>query len=62
MVRKQIATAREIEARRTGSYRATLEELQAIDDADRSGMAADEEVEAAFRTFRRTRNPNCDRP
>jgi hypothetical protein len=33
--------AREIEARRTGVYHATLEELQAIDEADRSGVATD---------------------
>ena len=45
--------AREIEARRTGVYRATAEELRAIDEADRSGVASDEEVEAAFRTFHR---------
>ncbi len=45
--------AREIEARRTGVYRATPAELQAIDEAERSGVATDEEVEAAFRTFRR---------
>lgn len=44
--------AREIEARRTGVYRATSAELQAIDEAERSGIATDEEVEAAFRTFR----------
>jgi len=47
-----IEIAREIEARRTGSYHATSEELQAIDEADRSGIATDEEVEAAFRAFR----------
>jgi len=45
--------AREIEARRTGVYRATNEELQAIDEAERSGVATEKEVEAAFRTFRR---------
>jgi hypothetical protein len=45
--------AREIEARRSGMYRATPEELEAIDEADRSGVASDQEVEAAFRTFRR---------
>jgi hypothetical protein len=45
--------ARDIEARRSGLYRATPEELEAIDEADRSGVATDEEVEAAFRTFRR---------
>ena len=44
---------RDIEARRSGVYRATPEELQAIDEAERSGVAAEEEVEAAFRTFRR---------
>ncbi len=45
--------AREIEARRTGVYRATPDELKAIDEADRSSVASDEEVEAAFRTFGR---------
>jgi hypothetical protein len=45
--------AREIEARRSGLYRATPEELQAIDEAERSGIASDEEVEAVFRSFRR---------
>lgn len=45
--------ARAIEARRSGVYHATPEELAAIDEAERSGMATEEEVEAAFRTFRR---------
>ena len=45
--------ARQIEARRTGVYRATAEELQALDEAERSGIASDEEVKAAFRSFRR---------
>ena len=45
--------AREIEARRTGIYRASREELQAIDEAEQSGVATEEEVEAAFQTFRR---------
>jgi hypothetical protein len=44
--------AREIEARRTGVYRATQEELHTLDDAERSGLATEEEVAAAFRTFR----------
>jgi hypothetical protein len=35
-------------------YHATPEELEAVDDADRSGVASEQEVEAAFRTFRRT--------
>jgi hypothetical protein len=45
--------AREIEARRSGVYRATPEELQAIDEAERSGVASQADVEAAFRAFRR---------
>ena len=45
--------AREIEARRTGVYRATQEELRTLDDAERSGVATEEEVEAAFRTSAR---------
>jgi hypothetical protein len=45
--------ARQIEARRTGVYRATPEELRALDDAEQSGIASEEEVEAAFRSFRR---------
>jgi hypothetical protein len=44
---------RDIEARRTGIYRATSEELREIDEAERSGVATNDEVEAAFRTFRR---------
>ncbi len=45
--------ARDIEARRRGVYHATPAELEAIDEADRSGIASDQEIEAAFRTFRR---------
>ena len=45
--------ARQIEARRTGVYKATPEELQALDEAEHSGIATDEEIEAAFRSFRR---------
>jgi hypothetical protein len=44
--------ARDIEARRSGIYRATAEELRAIDEADASGIATDAEVEAAFKAFR----------
>jgi len=44
--------ARGIKARRTGVYQATPEELRALDEAERSGIASDEEVEAAFRSFR----------
>jgi hypothetical protein len=35
-----------------GDYHATPQELKAIDEADRSGVASEEEVEAAFRAFR----------
>ena len=45
--------AREIEARRSGVYRATPDELRALDEAARSGIASKDEVEAAFRSFRR---------
>jgi hypothetical protein len=45
--------AREIEARRTGIYQATPAELQMVDEAERGPIATDEEVEAAFRMFRR---------
>jgi hypothetical protein len=38
---------------RGGVYHATTEELQAIDEADRGGVASDAQVEAAFATFRR---------
>jgi|HubBroStandDraft_4_1064222.scaffolds.fasta_scaffold708290_2 hypothetical protein len=47
-----IEIVREIEARRSGVYHATPDELKAIDEADRSGVATDDEVEAAFRSFR----------
>jgi hypothetical protein len=49
--------AREIEARRTGRYHATPEELQAIDEAlgqvARGEVATKDEIEAAFAKFRR---------
>jgi hypothetical protein len=45
--------AREIEARRSGVYKATVDELRALDEAEQSGIATDQEVEAAFRSFRR---------
>jgi hypothetical protein len=48
--------AREIEARRTGVYHATPEELAAIDEAlgevARGELASREEIEAAFAKFR----------
>jgi hypothetical protein len=48
--------ARDIEARRTGVYHATPEELAAIDEAtaelDRGEVASEAEVRAAFAKFR----------
>ena len=46
--------AEQIESGRGGEYHATPEELRALDEAERSGVASAGEVEAAFRTFRRT--------
>jgi len=47
------AIAREMDAQLTGGgYRATVEELEALDEAERSGVASEAEIEAAFRTFR----------
>lgn len=47
------ALAREIDAQLAGvAYRATPEELEALDEAERSGLASEAEVEAAFKTFR----------
>jgi hypothetical protein len=37
-----------------GDYHATLEELRAIDGAQKSGVATEKEVEAALRSFRGT--------
>ena len=45
--------ARDIEARRSGVYRATADELRALDAAEQSGIASQEDVETAFRSFRR---------
>jgi hypothetical protein len=45
--------AEEIERRHSGQYQATAEELAAIDEADRSGTATEEQVAAAFLAFRR---------
>lgn len=48
--------AREIEARRTGVYHVSADELSAIDEAlgqaARGELASKEEVEAAFAKFR----------
>lgn len=49
--------ARDIEARRSGVYHATPEELEAIDEAlgqvARGEVAREAEIEAAFAKFRR---------
>ena len=44
--------AEHIEVRHRREYRATSEELQAIDDADRSGVASERDIQVAFETFR----------
>jgi hypothetical protein len=43
----------EIELRHRGEYHATTDELQTLDEAEASGIARDEDVEAAFASFRR---------
>src|ERR1700680_1020766 len=51
--REAVASLRAIEDEwGGGDYHATPEELKAIDEADRSGVASATEVEGAFRTFR----------
>jgi hypothetical protein len=46
--------ALEIEASVSGgAYQASEEELRALDQAERSGVANEEQVQAAFRAFRR---------
>lgn len=47
-----VDVAREIEASLGGAYRASMDELSAIDEADASGVASQQEVEAAFAVFR----------
>ena len=53
---KLAQVALEIEARRSGIYQATEEELRAIDEAlaavERGEIATDEEVQAVFAKFR----------
>ena len=43
----------QIEIRHRGEYHATADELQALEEAERSGIASEKDVEAAFQTFRR---------
>jgi hypothetical protein len=49
-----IASLRAIEDEWVGgsAHHATAEELEAIDDSDRSEAATDDKIEAAFRSFR----------
>ena len=47
-----VASLRAIEDEWVGGDFATPQELKAIDEADRSGVATEDEVEAAFRSFR----------
>ena len=47
-----VEIALEIEAGLQTTYRATPEELEAIDEAEAGGIATDAEVAAAFRLFR----------
>ena len=50
---QQLKIVREVDAQLAGGpYHATAEELEALDDAERSGVASEAEVEAAFKTFR----------
>ena len=55
-VQKLEEAAREIEALRSGEYRATEDELRAIDEAiaelDRGGAVSEAEVRAAYVKFR----------
>ncbi len=46
--------AREIDAQLAGgAHHATPDELKALDEAERSGLANEAEIKAAFATFRR---------
>jgi hypothetical protein len=50
--KEAVASLRAIESEWVGDdYHATPEELAAIDEADRGGVASDDEVEAPFRSF-----------
>ena len=43
----------DIEVRHRGEYRATAEELRTLDEAEASGIASEQDIEAAFASFRR---------
>jgi hypothetical protein len=40
-----------IESRRNKAYHATADELRALAESDRSGVASEQEIETAFRSF-----------
>jgi hypothetical protein len=42
----------QIEMRHRGEYRASPEELRVLDEAESSGIASEQDVEAALRSFR----------
>ena len=44
--------AREMDTQLVGGYHAKSEELEALDEAERSGLASPSEIEAAFSAFR----------
>jgi hypothetical protein len=46
-----VECARDIEAHRTGVYVLNEEERAAIEDAERSGVAPEEEMEAFWKSF-----------
>jgi hypothetical protein len=50
---EELAEYAEAMESRGSDYEATAEELEGIDDGDRTGVASEKEVAAAFRTFRR---------
>jgi uncharacterized FlgJ-related protein len=54
-----VEITREIDAQIAGGvYHATASELEALDEAERSGVASEAKFEAAFGTFRRARRSN----
>ena len=58
--KEAVASLRAIEAEWTGEdYRATPQELQAIDEADCGAVASDDEVEATLRSFRSALRSNA---
>ncbi|HTT84021.1 MAG TPA: hypothetical protein VMF67_11110 [Rhizomicrobium sp.] len=48
-----VEAARDIEARRSGVYQASADELAALDDAESSGIATPTELRETFEALRR---------